>query len=530
MRRISRLLVVVAAMWMAAPSVALAHAGLEETDPVAGSYVEVSPETITLTFDERVITGFGSLRVLDAEASELVDLPLRPGATNAIAVADLDSQLRDGAYVVLWRVTSSDGHPVQGSFTFSVGETNQTIAADVAASAVTEHGLSRLFVVIRASMYLAFVLLVGVISLMWRRGGQAVSVRAAILTRGSWFVLVVASAQALVAFGPHAAGVKIYRAFDGELLRTTLDTTFGRAQVVRLVLLLALWPMLTSFVRGARQRFLLVAIAALAVTVSVSGHAISTSPVVLGVGSDAVHLLAIGAWIGGLFALVLVTRERTRSNEDQLALADGFSRIARWALPIVVVTGAIQTWLLVGDVTEILDTQYGRSLVVKFALVAVVVALSGTARSALRRRDASSLRATIAFEAIIAVVIIALTASLTGLSPKTVSAAGPYQETVVSQDVFVTLAVTPARVGSSEVHLIMSRAGGVIGELTDVELRIGSASMNLPMGPVPLIKVAPNHYTARITFAFAGTWTAEVLANPRPYSVSRFAFDVPISE
>ena len=530
MRRISRLLVIVGAMWVIAPSVALAHAGLEGTDPIAGSYVEVSPETITLTFDERVITGFGSLRVLDSRATEVVDLPLRSGATNDVAVAELDTQLPDGAYVVLWRVTSSDGHPVQGSFTFSVGETSQTIAADVAASAVTEHGLSRLFVVIRASLYLAFAVLVGVLALTWRRGGQALSVRASILARGSWLVLVVASAQALVAFGPHAAGVKIYRAFDGDLLRTTLDTTFGRAQVVRLLLLVALWPMVTSFIGGARRRILLAATFALAVTVSVSGHAISTSPVLLGVGSDALHLLAIGAWIGGLFALVFLVRERTRSNEDQLALADGFSRIARWALPIVAVTGAIQTWLLVGDVTHIFDTQCGRSLVVKFALVAVVVALSGTARSALRRRDASSLRTTITFESVIAVVVIALTASLTGLSPKTVSAAEPYQETVLSQDVFVTLAVTPARVGSSEVHLIMSRAGGVIGELTDVELRIGSASMNLPMGPVPLIKVAPNHYTARITFAFAGTWTAEVVASPRPYSVSRFAFDVPISE
>lgn len=530
MLRILRLSVVVLGMWMVAPSVALAHAGLEETDPVAGSYVDVSPQTIALTFDERVITGFGSVRVLDSEAQEIVDVPLRSGATDAIAVAELGSPLPDGAYVVLWRVTSSDGHPVQGSFTFSVGETNQTIAPDVAASAVAEHGLSRLFVVIRASIYLAFATLVGVVALSWRRGAHALSVRASILVRGSWIVLVVASAQALVAFGPHAAGVKIYRAFDGELLRTTLDTTFGRAQVVRLVILAVLWPMLASFVTGARRRVLLVGLAVVAVSVSVSGHAISTSPMVLGVSSDAIHLLAIGSWIGGLFALVLLGRERTRSTEDQLALADGFSRIAQRALPVVVVTGVIQTWLLVGDVTQILDTQYGRSLVVKFALVAVVVALSGTARAALRRRDSRGLRATIAFEAVVAVAVVALTASITGLSPKTVSAAEPYQETVLGDEVFVTLAVAPARVGSSEVHLIMARAGGVLGELTDVELRIGSESMDLPMGTVPLTRIASNHYTARVTFAFAGEWTAEVVASSRPYSVARFAFDVPISE
>jgi len=530
MRRFLRLSLVVLGMWMVAPTVAHAHAGLEETDPVAGTYVESSPETIALTFDEAVITGFGSVRILDAEATEIVDVPLRSGATDAVAVADLGSPLPDGAYVVLWRVTSSDGHPVQGSFTFSIGDTSQTIASDVAARAVAEHGLSRLFIVIRASIYLAFAILVGVIMLTWRRGAHVLSVRAAILVRGSWIVLVVATVQALVAFGPHAAGVKIYRAFEGELLRTTLETTFGRAQIVRLVILVALWPMLTSYVLGKRRRVVLVGLVALAVSVSVSGHALSTSPMVLGVGSDALHLLAIGSWIGGLFALVLLGRERTRTPEDQLALADGFSRIAQRALPLVVLTGVVQTWLLVGDVTQILDTQYGRSLVVKFALVAVVVALSGTARAALRRRDSSSLRTTVAFEAVVALVVIALTASLTGLSPKTVSAAAPYQETILGDDVFVTLAVTPARVGPSEVHLIMARAGGVLGEIADVELRIGSESMQLPMGPVPLTRIAPNHYTAQITFAFAGEWSAEVVASARPYSVSRFSFDVPISE
>ena len=85
MRRFLRLSLVVFGMWMVAPTVAHAHAGLEETDPVAGSYVESSPETIALTFDEAVITGFGSVRILDAEATEIVDVPLRSGATDAVA-------------------------------------------------------------------------------------------------------------------------------------------------------------------------------------------------------------------------------------------------------------------------------------------------------------------------------------------------------------------------------------------------------------------------------------------------------------
>ncbi|NDD86374.1 MAG: hypothetical protein EBZ45_01475, partial [Actinobacteria bacterium] len=87
------------------------------------------------------------------------------------------------------------------------------------------------------------------------------------------------------------------------------------------------------------------------------------------------------------------------------------------------------------------DTQFGRTLVVKIALVLVVIALSGSARRALKQRDARNLRTTVAFEAIVALVVIALTGSLTGLSPKVVSSAAPFQQTIVGSEVFVTLAV-----------------------------------------------------------------------------------------
>ena len=142
----------------------------------------------------------------------------------------------------------------------------------------------------------------------------------------------------------------------------------------------------------------------------------------------------------------------------------------------------------------------------------------------------SNLRTTIAFEVVVALVVLAVTASLTGLSPKAESSTAPFQQTVVGSEVFVTLAVTPARVGQTEVHLIMARQGGVLGELTDVEMRMGLSSMNIPPGPVEITRIAPNHYTAEITFAFPGRWSIEVLARTEPFAVSRFAFEVPISE
>ncbi|MEY3365683.1 MAG: hypothetical protein RIS71_420, partial [Actinomycetota bacterium] len=126
---------------------ATAHAGLESSEPLPGAYLDASPEHVTLDFDEPITTAFGSVRVLDSSANVVVETPLRRGDDKSIAIADLDETLMDGTYVVVWRVTSSDGHPVQGSFTFVIGEATASVGDAVAAATTVAHGLSRLFVV-----------------------------------------------------------------------------------------------------------------------------------------------------------------------------------------------------------------------------------------------------------------------------------------------------------------------------------------------------------------------------------------------
>ena len=189
-----RVLVLVIAL-LAVPTLASAHAGLESSDPAPGSYLDVSPRNVILTFDEPITTAFGSLRVLDSDGVALIEAPLRRGESKEIALADVDEVLDDGTYVVVWRVTSSDGHPVQGSFTFVVGDSADEVgSAAITATAVT-HGLSRLFVVIRASVFVSLALLIGAIFLLWASGARRLSQRTAIFVRGAWVVLFAATIE-----------------------------------------------------------------------------------------------------------------------------------------------------------------------------------------------------------------------------------------------------------------------------------------------------------------------------------------------
>lgn len=95
---------------------ASAHNALVSTDPSGGSTVATVPDTVVLSFDERCAV-LGTQVVVLGPAGNVA-----PGAPRLV-----DNDVRQavapgsppGSYTVNWRVTSADGHPVQGTFSFT---------------------------------------------------------------------------------------------------------------------------------------------------------------------------------------------------------------------------------------------------------------------------------------------------------------------------------------------------------------------------------------------------------------------------
>ena len=94
---------------------ASAHTALKSTDPEADSEV-APPSEITLTFTEEiklpqvVLTGPDGARLRTPA----------PQASGDTVTQPVNGPLTDGRYTVGWRVVSADGHPVTGSFAFTV--------------------------------------------------------------------------------------------------------------------------------------------------------------------------------------------------------------------------------------------------------------------------------------------------------------------------------------------------------------------------------------------------------------------------
>src|SRR5437879_2003391 len=91
------------ALVVLAAAPASAHASLLESTPVPGAVLQQSPKKITLSFSEPVDASFGAVRVYSSN-EERVD---RGGVEtkNNVVTMRLPA-LRNGSFVVTWRVTS----------------------------------------------------------------------------------------------------------------------------------------------------------------------------------------------------------------------------------------------------------------------------------------------------------------------------------------------------------------------------------------------------------------------------------------
>jgi copper resistance protein C len=128
--RLPRLTVVLAALILAAAAVlvgappAQAHDELLGSDPAAGSTVEGLPDALALTFSGAIAPddGASEVQVTDAAGTSLVDgAPTAQDnvLTQPLAAEGLGGEA-SGVITVLWKVVSSDGHPISGELSFTV--------------------------------------------------------------------------------------------------------------------------------------------------------------------------------------------------------------------------------------------------------------------------------------------------------------------------------------------------------------------------------------------------------------------------
>jgi copper transport protein len=501
-----------ALVWLAVlPAVAGAHATIVRVTPADRSVVDEQPAAVTLRWSEPVDLGPSSVRLLDA-GGRTVDTgkAARIGGDRTTAALKLPAGLKDGTYVVAWRVTSADSHPVSGAFSFSIGQPSALVTAGApgASSAIVK----ALDGIARGLSFVGFALAAGgacVLLLL----SPAVSARGRRFLAISVGAVMLGSVALLLLQGPYTTGGSLLDVFKPSLLRFSLSTDFGGALVARIMLTLALTHLIVRGLDGKLSRAgLAIVVVAMLPTWTLSDHSRTGVQPWLGVPAASLHLLAMALWFGGLAALI--------ADPSARAALPRFSRLALGCFAVLGVTGVYLAWRQAGELGALPGTQFGRLLLVKSAIVAAIVALAWLSRRAVPR-----LARTVGAEVVLGVGVLGVTAALVNAAPARVSYVKPVAVKVKGVNGGTAeVKVDPAKQGQNVADFYLVQPDGrlFIPPGFEVHLRKGDTSL-----PVELSNAEPGHYVATaMTVPSPGDWTLRL--DVRTSEIDEQTIDVPV--
>lgn len=485
---------------------ASAHTELVSSEPAEGSVLDESPGVARLTFNEPVRTAGDAAQLYDASGAQL---EATARAIDTVVEVELPDVLADGSYVVSWRVISADGHPVAGALTFSVGAPSDGVVQPVAdANSSAEPILSA----VQGATYLALFVASGLAIfwfLMLGAAGPELHQRLLPVAGPAAVVAVLGALLELPLNALYQQGQGLTDLFDIGSWSAALgrDETVAAALVVVGALLGAEYLRRCSAVGSLAGFFLAV------VGLALVGHTRSYGPTPVLVASDLVHLVAGAAWVGGLLGLVLVLRRLTPRHGA--AVLARFSSVAAGLVALVTASGSLMAWRILRSWDALVDTPFGRLLIVKVAIVLVVIAVAALNRFWLLPRfvrgngDPELLRRTVRLEAAGLVAVLVLTGFLVERSP-----VGDGPEVVriastVADGVQVRVELDPGTVGSNDLVLqLETDAGKPFTPKAPPVVTVFQPGLSL--GALELSAMHAGMYEGSLVLPRPGDWTVRV--------------------
>lgn len=546
---------------------AFGHASLARAEPRPDEVVAAAPERVVIWFTEPIEGEFSEILVFAADGTQVDngDSRLLADDPQALVVTlRREPPLGEGRYTVSWKnVSTVDGHIVRSSYLFSVGRpvgessgepggaADEAVGAQEAVSLPLEPVVRWLVLLAIAGIFggLWFDLWVVRPSLArfeeeaigeeYRRG---LSSRVLNLTWIFVILFLVGSVGQLLLqsyFVNGELGV-------GSVVRFLNGAYWGQVWAWRMGLFLVVFGLLPLPARWnpgqdwgrswerPREWLALVVCAGVMLTLSLVSHAFATIEIrVTAVIVDYLHLLAAGAWVGGLFHLAgnmpyFLWRIPVGRRQALLAVVvPRFSALAIVCVTTLVLTGLFSSYAQV-TVLAALNTPYGRALLVKLALIAPLLALGAvnllsiSGRLAREWRAGEQLGRTVRGEAALAVLVLLAVGVLVTLEPGRQTASRALAEEPepavltledTAEGLTGRLVVDPAGVGEKVVAIeLYGRNGELVENASDVILTVTFPAEDLTPFLGPPERPSPGRFVfAGVPFSLAGEWVVEAL-------------------
>ena len=494
-------------------SPASAHANLLQSVPEANAQLERSPVQIELFFSEPIEDAFSTIEVLNGAGERVDNDDAQVDTADPTHMTVSLRSLPDGIYLVSWRNLSSiDSHIVAGVFPFAVGDVDAAALAE-AAEASRQIKVSPGEIADRWLTFLAMMTLVGsslFILLVWQPAvrmsgiGQELEPKWGKLPYIALLVLFIASIFWLLLQSGQAAGAEFAAPWNPVVGQVLFTTRFGAAWIARIALGLALMLFLPK-AKTDRERWISLGLGVLLLlTISIGSHGAAQPSAFLPITADLIHLIAASVWVGGLFYFLLglyAVRQLDERDRPKLTatLIPRFSALGLISTAVLTLTGIYASVLHVGSIDGLMNTVYGRTLLVKLALVLPMIMLGAinllvttpNMKQAAEKGEGSvwvgRFRRLVTSEVTLGIAVLFSVAVLTTLPPAEVPGeATNLSETQEVDDLEISLEVNPGRPGLNTFIATVTKDGEPFTDVREVILQFTPATADLPPGTAQL--------------------------------------------
>lgn len=524
---------------------ASAHSTLQAAEPSPNGHASWGLSLVNITFTEDVEREYTSADVVDILKGEswaagpitfddarhsVVHLPTKP--------------LVDGIYSVSWRTLSVDTHTARGTFVFSVGNATLKYAAAPEGHDHSEHSTNSILQegAARGIFYAGLFLTLGMpvfVLLVDRAHSPA---RRVLGTAALFGVLgTVAAFLSLLFFAQRA-----------QILLSEAAATMGGGSILWRGILLGAASLVLALAcilppgsrRTAAAVAVLLAVGSLMET-SLGSHAAALKDArAFSIAVDALHLTMGALWIGGVFAFVLVGRDR--DTQELGGMVARFTPLAITSVVLLLATGTWASLRHLPHVANLWNDSYGRLISLKVLLLAPLIGLGYLNKEKIGPKLKSGaggeryFRRVVTAEAIVMVLILSAAGILAASPPPDAAVQSAVQgaPSVLELQNFtktthVILQVMPAPVTAGDVQRIAIQlhplTPGGIPNSTQIALKIAG-----PGEPEPELLLSPNKVgpadwstDANAFFTSKGSWTIYLILQ-RPDEYTKIAFTIPV--
>ena len=524
---------------------AAAHPFTMETSPNSSTNAAEGLTQVIVYFSEPIDVNFSSLKVFDNNGEQIdnKDTKYFEDEKSLVVTTPL---LESGVYTVTSNVLSKvDGHLVPSAFNFGVGDVivpeqqlqpSELVFLPEAGSRFP--GLVGQTIVL--GVVIASILIWGTQSkqLIRKELDKLESVHHGkfMTITGIGLVLIFVSNILMLVVQTVRLETSVFE---------VIKTDFGNIWLIRMIItiiLLGLWfGMDRKKNLSIKNKIpMLAATLGLIGTSSLIGHGAASgeTPAVI---LDYIHNFVAAVWIGGIIYFVFtllptfLQLEEAKRERMTLVLIPRFSIMFIVAVGIVIITGPTLMWFLESDVGLITESVYGKLILVKISIAAIMVGLGGYFQFKIQKKAEKDLQSgsiavykklkrSLKFDVVLGIALLGVVALLAnGTLPageiKQADAqkiSYDFSTIEFSENTKFDIKITPFSSGANTILVKVSDLENKpLNDSNEIKVKISNPQRNISPIEVPMKIIKqeigkPVEFQGDLTFGFSGQWQVEI--------------------